>query len=320
MEIGGLKGRQLSSRITSIYIEFNQYFAAFASKTYDVLDPDDNTFNTDYAEFQERILELDMRLAAILCQAFDDCFNLESVFKLISIVGSVLYRPKIKEEFTNKYSEILKMLDEEITMCEQIYIRQMDYRNDKGYVLTDQSFPPITSALKWIKQLIARITVPIKYFQALQHPITTSDAAKLLIERYKKLIENLGLFEEQLFGQWKDKIAEQIDVNLVKSLITRRIDNNLLELNFSPHLFALLRETHYLTLMEKHEIPNVGIEFAKKGELYRNYTLNLEKTIDWYNRVSLLACTHKIFSIFKFCIFIYIFMITLLDCSQKYYR
>lgn len=35
VEIGGLKGRQLSSRITSIYLEFNQYFAAFASKSYD---------------------------------------------------------------------------------------------------------------------------------------------------------------------------------------------------------------------------------------------------------------------------------------------
>jgi dynein heavy chain len=37
VEIGGLKGRILSGRITAVSIEFNQCFAAFASKTYDVV-------------------------------------------------------------------------------------------------------------------------------------------------------------------------------------------------------------------------------------------------------------------------------------------
>lgn len=286
VEIGGLKGRQLSSRVTAIYIEFNQYFATFASKTYDVLDPDDSTFTTDFADFQDRILELDMKLAAILCQAFDDCYNLESVFKLISIVGSVLDRPKIKEEFTNKYSDILNMLDEEIGECEQIYARQMDYRKEKGYLFTDRSFPPVTSSLRWIRQLGARITAPIRNFQALQHPITKSDAAKLLFERYEKLMRLLDLFEEQIFTEWAAKVPEQIEVNLKKSLIDRNSDNKLLLLNFHPQLFAILREVHHMTLMEKKDIPPMGLEFSEKNELFRGFTVNLEKTIDWYNRVS----------------------------------
>ncbi len=70
------------------------------------LDPDDESFKGDFLKFQDRILELDMKLAAILCQAFDDCHNLESVFKLISIVGTVLERPKIKEEFKFKFNYI----------------------------------------------------------------------------------------------------------------------------------------------------------------------------------------------------------------------
>lgn len=82
VEIGGLRGRQLSTRITAVYVEFNQYFTAFSSKSYDVLDPDDLEFDVDFENFQVRILELDMKLAAILCQAFDDCYNLESIFKV----------------------------------------------------------------------------------------------------------------------------------------------------------------------------------------------------------------------------------------------
>lgn len=290
VEIGGLKGRQLSARITGIYIEFNQYFAAFASKTYDVLDPDDSTFTIDFADFQKRISELDMKLAAILCQAFDDCYNLESIFKLISIVGSVLDRPKIKEEFTNKYSDVLRMLDDEIYQCEQIYQRQMDYRRIHGYMFADRSFPPVTAALRWIRQLSARISAPIRSFRTLQHPITKSDMALEIIERYENLMKQLGVFEQNIFDEWTVKVPGQIEENLKKSLIYRDPQTKLLSSNFHSELYSILREVHNMTLMDKDGIPEMGLEFSLKNELYRNYTLNLEKTIDWYNRVSI-KCT-----------------------------
>jgi dynein heavy chain len=39
-------------------------------------------------------------------------------FQLIEIVGSVLDRPLIREEFTGKYDAILGMLDEELITAE----------------------------------------------------------------------------------------------------------------------------------------------------------------------------------------------------------
>lgn len=276
----------MSGKITTIYTDFNQYFSSFAAKTYDVLDPDDPTFDQDFALFQQRILDLDMKLAAILCQAFDDCHNLESVFKLISIIGSVLDRPKIKEEFINKYSEVLSMLDEEITCCEKIYEHQMAYKNERGYLFTDRSFPAMTGGLRWIRQLSSRISAPVKQFQSLQHPISKCEAALKLYERYEALMKALGVFEETSFNEWTEKVPEQIESNLKKSLISRRRNNNALMLNFSPELFAILREVHYLRLMEKDGVPDVAIDFAEKNDMYRSFTLNLEKTIDWYNTVS----------------------------------
>lgn len=170
IEIGGLKGRTLSGRITQVSLEFNQCFSVFASKTYDVLDPDDTTFKDDFLKFQDRILELDLKLAAILCQAFDDCHNLESVFKLISIAGSVLDRPKIKDQFTSKYFDILDMLDEEISMCEEIYASQMRHFEREGTVFVERAAPIVTAGLRFSKQLGSRLTAPIKCFGNLQHP------------------------------------------------------------------------------------------------------------------------------------------------------
>lgn len=71
IEIGGLKGRALSGKIVAVSQEFNDHFAVFASKTYDVLDPEDETFLHDYSSFQMKIRDLDRRLASILCQVWE---------------------------------------------------------------------------------------------------------------------------------------------------------------------------------------------------------------------------------------------------------
>ena len=64
---------------------------------YDALDPEDNQFNEDYLKFKERLLDMDRRLGSILCQAFDDCYGVEQMFKLMAIAGTLIERPVIKE-------------------------------------------------------------------------------------------------------------------------------------------------------------------------------------------------------------------------------
>ncbi|TMW50187.1 hypothetical protein DOY81_004746 [Sarcophaga bullata] len=285
VEIGGLRGRQLSARITAVYVEFNQYFTAFASKSYDVLDPDDHEFDVDFENFQVRILELDMKLSAILCQAFDDCYNLESIFKLINIVGSVLERPKIKEQFTQKYAEIVRMLDEELSVCENIYERQMFMRSDNLTLYPEYNCPPAAAFIRWCSQLERRITLPVKQFQALQHEIINSEKSLDIIKRYERLLLKIGASRAYVFEEWSEKLNEQIETNLKKSLITRDPNTNLLILNFSSELFCILREVHYLKQMEVENIPQVALDFAESSDVFRTYTLNLEKTIDWYNAI-----------------------------------
>nr|NP_001262793.1 dynein heavy chain at 93AB, isoform C [Drosophila melanogaster]AGB96173.1 dynein heavy chain at 93AB, isoform C [Drosophila melanogaster] len=285
VEIGGLRGRQLSTRITDVYVEFNQYFTAFASKSYDVLDPDDHEFDEDFKGFQTRILELDMKLAAILCQAFDDCHNLESIFKLISIVGSVLDRPKIKEEFTQRYAEIVRMLDDEMTICESIYDKQMELKKVGDNLYPNYNCPPVAAFIRWCHQLETRITAPVKNFKALQHEITKTEKSQEIVERYEILMVKLGSCKTQFFDDWAGQLDGQIEENLKKSLIARDRRHNSLILNFSAALFSILREVHYMQQMKIEGIPQIAIDFAEKSDVFRSYTLNLEKTIDWYNSI-----------------------------------
>lgn len=115
--------------------------------------------------------------------------------------------------------------------------------------------------------------------------VTETQDAKKLMKRYENLMKKLGVFEEEIFENWVNRVPDIIETNLKTSMMMRDNSTKLLILNFSPELFSILREVHYLRLMEKQTIPEVALDFSEKSETYRNYTLNLERTIEWYNRI-----------------------------------
>jgi dynein heavy chain len=86
VEVGGLKGRLLSTKVAGVLNQFHEAFMVFGCITYDPLDPEDQSFVNDYTLFMGKIADMDRKLAAIFCQAFDDCFNLETVYKVSSIL------------------------------------------------------------------------------------------------------------------------------------------------------------------------------------------------------------------------------------------
>jgi len=82
VEIGGLKGRLLGTKVLGVLSQFHETFAVFGGISYDPLDPEDKSFVKDYALFMEKVEDMDRKLAAIFCQAFDDCYNLDSIYKV----------------------------------------------------------------------------------------------------------------------------------------------------------------------------------------------------------------------------------------------
>lgn len=50
-------------------------------------------------------------------------------------------------------------------------------------------------------------------------------------------------------------------------------------------LSAILREVHYLKLMEQDGIPEIALALAERNETFRKYISNLNCTVTWYNRI-----------------------------------
>ena len=86
----------------------------FANRTYDGLDPKDESFIKDYEHFKERTFELDRKLGAVLWRAFDDCLITESLFKLLQIFGNLVRRKYIALDLADRIPILVTMLDQEM--------------------------------------------------------------------------------------------------------------------------------------------------------------------------------------------------------------
>lgn len=50
-------------------------------------------------------------------------------------------------------------------------------------------------------------------------------------------------------------------------------------------LSAILREVHYLKLLNHPNLPHAALQMAERNEILRKYISNLNLTIDWYNKI-----------------------------------
>ncbi|CAH1164042.1 unnamed protein product [Phaedon cochleariae] len=285
IEIGGIKGRTLSSRVTGVFHEFQQSFSQFSGKSYDVLDPDDSSFITDFENFKHKIFEMDMKLAAILCQAFEDCSNMDSIFKLINIAGSVLERPLIKEEFTSQYEKILDMLEIEIKTVASIFEEQLQHKEKTGQYILDNYMPPISGMMRWTRNLCLRISGPLKNFKALQHPVVDSTGGRELIRKAESFIEMINQLNDKTFVEWAELLPLYIESSLQQCLLKRDSQTSELLLNFNPELTAILREVHYMKLTGEPNIPEIVLKLAERNDVFQKYIANLNSTVTWYNKI-----------------------------------
>ena len=83
-------------------------------------------------------------------------------YQLINIAGSVLERPVIRKQFTNRYPRILELLSNELTMTEVLF-----NRGARGAM---NDLPPLAGALQFTSMLKQRIDLPVQTLKSLQHP------------------------------------------------------------------------------------------------------------------------------------------------------
>ncbi|XP_007535628.1 dynein axonemal heavy chain 17 [Erinaceus europaeus] len=285
IELGGVKGNILGSLVTQIYEEVFELVKVFAECKYDPLDPGDLSFDEDYADFETKIQDLDRRLATIFCQGFDDCNCIESCAKLLYMCGGLLERPLILAEVVPRYSVMLELFDAELDNAKILYDAQIAASESGTIPPIHKNMSPVAGQLKWSLELQERLEASMKDLKTIDHPVMSSVEANLVYQKYDEMMELLRNYRENTYQQWVARVDEDCHFNLGQPLIQRDPTTDLIQVNFSKALVAVLREVKYLNFQQQKEIPISAESLFSQHEIFRKFVGNLELIVGWYNEI-----------------------------------
>lgn len=180
---------------------------------------------------------MDRRLSAIITQAFDDCNSLNSIFKLITILGNLLERKTIKQDFEPKYSQIVSALEAEMDSTKKIYDEQKKLKDANEQIEVHRNMPDVSGGLKWCQELRDRVTKPMESFKKLiEHPVAHSEQMDRVNKKYKELLDLLDAFVVDIYKNWCSHVGKLSNNNLEKNLINRDPKTKSIKTNFDPQV------------------------------------------------------------------------------------
>jgi dynein heavy chain len=265
----------LTLQVINAYNEFTQSLDIFKKVKYDILDLKAMQFEQDFLKFNDKVDELDKRVATILCQAFDDCSCLASIFRLLEIFANSLSRPAVQKLFESKYYSLIELFNQDLDEVRDIFLT---HRNSPPL---HPNMPPVTGAVSWTYELRQRIFKTMEQFELINHPSMNSDEAKFMKLKYQEIHGMLEAFEQAAFNKWSSEIIDESEANLAKPLLVRD-ESNLLRVNFDPKVVALLKEIKYFEALQI-KVPEKAKNVYTKGDLLRNYVLSLDHIVKQYN-------------------------------------
>ncbi|NXY12732.1 DYH17 protein, partial [Atrichornis clamosus] len=282
--LGGVQGNFLGSWVLQISEEVCEVTKSFADCKYDPLDPDEEQWNSDFAEFQKKIQDANKQLAAIFCQGFDDCNRLSSAVKLVHMFAYVLERPLIRAEASPCYLALLGMFEAELESVKALYdTRTVSPPPPGGALAIHKNLPPVAGQLKWALELQQRLEGPRKDLLAINHPAMLGAEAELVSGKYEEMMGLLQGYSKKVYGEWAHGPGQECHFSLEQPLLKRDPDSALLSVNFSKELSAVLREVKYLNFQQQQDIPSNAESLFAQNETFQKIGDNLELIVGWYN-------------------------------------
>eukprot|EP00605_Chrysophyceae_sp_TOSAG23-4_P001019 GSChrysophyteH1.ASY1.ANO1.1120.1 assembled CDS len=262
VEVGGTKGKTLSTSVAQIYFDFVQAIETVKSVGKGILDLENKEFDDAFYDFRSRMKELDRRLASVLVQGFDDTATLSGRFRLFDTFDNLIVRPIIADELEKKYSPLITGVKSDTDEVNHIFMEHKDSP------LIASNLPPISGALAWCRGLQDRIQFPIEKLKALDKKVMEREDTRDMLKIYTALIGQMADFDRERIESWGRSIEDSSQAKLKNPLLRRE----------------LLREVKYFLLLGL-EVPASAMEIYAKVEVFRRQTGNLDLIVNMYNNI-----------------------------------
>jgi dynein heavy chain len=162
VEIGGTKGKQLSTQVVAVFEEFKAAVATFQEVQYDIMHVEEQQFDEDFYKFRCSVKELDRRLATIMSGSFDDLDNLQGRLKLLDNFEGLLERPILQDELEKKYNVLISQYKDDGLETQNIFQdNKQPVSSNEDDAPIFQNMPPVTGSVYWANSLRQRLREPM---------------------------------------------------------------------------------------------------------------------------------------------------------------
>ncbi|NXJ23235.1 DYH9 protein, partial [Dicrurus megarhynchus] len=294
MEFGGMKGKALGQQVLDVHEEFQEGFRLFSERASCCLElanavglavPFPQEFEQDALAFQQRVEDIDRRLGTVFTQAFDDAPDLEHIFKLLAMFQNLLQRPVIAAAAADKLPVLLSMFSTALDQARLIYARHTQAGLQLGFPPLHKNVPPVAGALRWARELRARIQRPLEHLRHIPRLSLDSAHGRRVVQKCEEMTRLLDRYQEKLYLDWSQTVSEKSQYSLTQPLVRRDPQTKLITINFDPQLVSVLREVSYLRGSGAGAIPPAAAEIYSCKESFWQLVASLELMGNRYNKV-----------------------------------
>jgi dynein heavy chain len=298
INIGGTKGKNLSSTIQQISHEFKAAVEKFKEgpnagegegnedDALEIMDINNKAFDDSFFEFRNTIKELERRLAAVITQSFDDTDTLSDKFRLLDSFDDLLKRPIIQDELEKKHIVLIETYKRDLKAVQEVFVtysKPIAEKVDERVIY--KNMPPVAGALNWTKSLRGRISEPFEKLKNISPDIKDKEEFQDVSKMKAAIEKKLNDHEQRMLLDWRTKEGEKALSFLENTLLVRDESNGTLRVNFELQLVSLLREVKYLKMLEDKEIPLDAEKVYSKSETLRRQVNKLDQIVEKYNFV-----------------------------------
>ncbi|NWY63744.1 DYH9 protein, partial [Erithacus rubecula] len=283
IEFGGMKGKALGQQVQDMYEEFQEGFQCLVTAQPCCCPPQE--FEQDVLGFQQKVEDIDHRLATVFSQAFSSAPGLEHICKLLAMFQKLLQRPVMAAAAADKVPVLLSMFSTALDQARLTYTRHTQAGLQLGFPPLHKNVPPVAGALRWARELRARIQRPLEQLRHIPWLSLDSARGRRVMQKYEEMIQLLDRYQEKLYLDWSQTVSEESQYNLSQPLLRRDPHTRLLMVNFDPQLVSVLREVSYLQGSGAGAIPPAAAALYSCKESFQQLVASLELMGNSYNKV-----------------------------------
>jgi dynein heavy chain len=203
--------------------------------------------------------------------------SIDKQLELMKKFSSVLARDSLKEDLEHKYLMIFRLYGEELHNIQSLYEKHKDSPP------IPRNMTRIAGNIHWSRQLLRRITSPMKKFQENPRVFFPRDSKKI-VRHYNKLARTLIEFESLWFQAW-ERSTDAAKKGLRAKLIVQDPASGKLFVNFDHGVLQLMREAKHLSLMG-FDIPNSARVVLLLEDKLKSYYNHIVHALACYNKIT----------------------------------